>query len=594
MVQCAMMRGHPLPLDPRRVTLLAMLTICGCSGCKPSEEPAAPVVSQDRRTGLVFDASGSMAAKLDGTPKIEVARVAVDNLLGNMNPADPLALVAYGHRRKGDCEDIEVLAPVGSPHATTRDGVAELTPTGQTPLTDAITQMATHLESATTPAHIVLLTDGEETCHPDPCAAIRELKSRSTELVVDVIAFDMSPEATASLACLATETGGTVTSVDDAPGLAMALDDAVFPQREPPPDDFPPATLKAPDTAPAGTTVSVAWTGRGYERDFIVVVKAGAEEGTWAPGRYAYVNEGSPVSIQTPSEPGDYELRYVAANGKKTLGRRAITLTGIAATVKAPTSAPAGSDVAISWTGPAYNRDFLTIVKVGSPDNTWDKYAYVEEGSPLTIQAPNQPGDYEIRYVIRNGRKTLARQTLTLTGIEATVKASASAPAGSDVAISWTGPAYNRDFLTIVKVGSPDNTWDKYTYVEEGSPLTIQAPNKPGDYEIRYVIRNGRKTLARQRLTLTDIAATVKAPSSAPAGSDVPITWTGPAYNRDFLTIVKVGTPDDKRDKYTYVEEGSPLTVQAPGEPGDYEIRYVMMNGRRVLARKKLKITRAP
>lgn len=119
------------------------------------------MASQRLRTGLVSDASGSMATKLDGTPKIEVARAAVDNLLGNMNPADPLALVAYGYRRKGDCEEIEVLAPVGSPHAETRDGVADLTPTGQTPLTDAITQMATHLESATTPAHIVLLTDAE-------------------------------------------------------------------------------------------------------------------------------------------------------------------------------------------------------------------------------------------------------------------------------------------------------------------------------------------------------------------------------------------------------------------------------------------------
>ena len=100
--------------------MLASL-ILWSGGCKPAASPGAPVLLQERRTGLVFDASGSMAAKLDGTPKIEVARTAVDNLLGNMNPADPLALVAYGHRRKGDCEDIEVLSPVGSPHATTRD-----------------------------------------------------------------------------------------------------------------------------------------------------------------------------------------------------------------------------------------------------------------------------------------------------------------------------------------------------------------------------------------------------------------------------------------------------------------------------------------
>ena len=395
--------------------LTAALALWGCSGCKPTSEAASPVINQERRTGLVFDASSSMAATLDGTPKIEVPRAAVDNFVGNLDPADPLALVAYGHRRKGDCEDIEVVAPVGSPHEQTREAVAGLQPTGKTPLTDAITQMAAHLESHRQPAHIVLLTDGEETCHPDPCAAIRDLKSRSTELVVDVIAFDMSPEATASLACLATETGGTVKAVDDAPSLTMALDDAVHTPVEPPPDDFPPATLKAPDTAPAGATVSVAWTGRGYKRDFIVVVEAGAEEGTWAPGRYAYVDEGSPVSIQTPSEPGDYALRYVAANGKKTLGRHAITLTGIAATVETPTSAPGGSDVPITWTGPAYNRDFLTIVKVGTPDDTREKYTYVEKGSPLTVQAPREPGDYEIRYVVMNGRRVLARKKLKIT-----------------------------------------------------------------------------------------------------------------------------------------------------------------------------------
>jgi len=73
MVQGAMIRVRPLPLDPRRVTLLTMLTISGCSGCKPTEQAAAAVVIEGRPTGLMFDASGSMAAALDGIPKTEVA-----------------------------------------------------------------------------------------------------------------------------------------------------------------------------------------------------------------------------------------------------------------------------------------------------------------------------------------------------------------------------------------------------------------------------------------------------------------------------------------------------------------------------------------
>ena len=55
----------------------------------------------------------------------------------------------------------------------------------------------------------------ERAKHAERVGAILMNSSRSTELVVDVIAFDMSPEATASLACLATETGGTVKAVDD-------------------------------------------------------------------------------------------------------------------------------------------------------------------------------------------------------------------------------------------------------------------------------------------------------------------------------------------------------------------------------------------
>mgnify|MGYP000111971612 CR=1 FL=1 len=35
---------------------------------------------------------------------------------------------------------------------------------------------------------------------------------------------------------------------------------------------------------------------------------------------------------------------------------------------------------------------------------------------------------------------------------------------------------------------------------------------------------------------------------------------------------------------YTYTRTGSPLTLKLPDEPGQYELRYVMNQGSRILA----------
>ena len=58
---------------------------------------------------LVLDASGSMWGQIDGRTKIEIAREAVAKILSTWRGSDDLGLIAYGHRTKGDCNDIEVL-----------------------------------------------------------------------------------------------------------------------------------------------------------------------------------------------------------------------------------------------------------------------------------------------------------------------------------------------------------------------------------------------------------------------------------------------------------------------------------------------------
>jgi Ca-activated chloride channel family protein len=82
---------------------------------------AGPAVAQPAdgaRVFLVLDASGSMWGRVGNQTKIEVARETIRTLLNDWRPQDQLGLVTYGHRRKGDCGDIEVLKQVGPVDAT--------------------------------------------------------------------------------------------------------------------------------------------------------------------------------------------------------------------------------------------------------------------------------------------------------------------------------------------------------------------------------------------------------------------------------------------------------------------------------------------
>ena len=58
-----------------------------------------------------------MWGQIDGKPKLEIARDTLRTVLQTM-PADlELGLMAYGHREKGTCDDIELIVP---PAAGTR------------------------------------------------------------------------------------------------------------------------------------------------------------------------------------------------------------------------------------------------------------------------------------------------------------------------------------------------------------------------------------------------------------------------------------------------------------------------------------------
>ena len=178
-------------------------------------------------TMLVLDASGSMWGQIDGKPKIAIAREAVGIMLSGWQGGD-LGLMAYGHNRKGDCNDIEVLQPVGANTAAgIRKQVDALNPMGMTPISASVRQAAAQLRSTEQKATVILVSDGEETCSADPCALGKELEAAGVDFTAHVVGFDIQKgsKADLQLQCLAANTGGRYVHARNAAELDKALGD---------------------------------------------------------------------------------------------------------------------------------------------------------------------------------------------------------------------------------------------------------------------------------------------------------------------------------------------------------------------------------
>lgn len=200
---------------------------------------ASAGVAQERAM-IVLDGSGSMWGQIEGTAKIEIARETLGDVLGAVPGDNELGLIVYGHRRKGDCSDIELAVPAakgtGGAIAAFARGIS---PKGKTPLSAAVKQAAEALKFTEDKATVILVTDGLETCEMDPCALGRELESLGVDFTAHVVGFGLSKEEGAQVACLAEETGGQYLEASSAEALGAALTQTVVTEAAPEPTPEP-------------------------------------------------------------------------------------------------------------------------------------------------------------------------------------------------------------------------------------------------------------------------------------------------------------------------------------------------------------------
>lgn len=370
---------------------------------------ATPALAETPRTIIVMDGSGSMWGQIDGRAKLEIARDTVAEVLGTIPPAQELGLMAYGHRRKGDCTDIELVVP---PAAGTAPAILQSVNTmrflGKTPLSQAVKQAAEALRYTEDTATVVLVTDGLETCDADPCALGRELEATGLNFTAHVIGFGLTKAEGAQVACLAEETGGRYIEASDAGSLTTALRETIAaaapepePVSEPAPAVLPEATLDVPDRAAKGSEIKVGWTGPDEPLDAIEVARPGTGAGIY----YSYTTSGNPVTLRLPAEVGSYEIRYKLRDNV-VLAAKPIEIVEAIVTLDAPDAVAVGAAFSVAWQGPDAPQD---NIQIGTLDGDYVSYDYVSAGNPLNLTAPDTAGDYELRYKFRDSEVIFTR-----------------------------------------------------------------------------------------------------------------------------------------------------------------------------------------
>ncbi len=568
----------------------------------------------DERTLIILDGSGSMWGQIDGIPKLDIARQTLSEVLPTLSADKEIGLMAYGHRKKGECNDIEmIVSPAkGAGDAITK-AASNMRFLGKTPLSAAVRQGAEALRYTEDKATIILITDGLETCNADPCALATELEKSGIDFTTHVVGFGLKEGEGKQIACIAENTGGIFIEANDSSALKEAMTQTIAkapaPKPEPTPAPEPKleATVTHKGTPAIGQFFAVEWSGPSEKNDYVDIAPLG-ERGTAGSVSSFYTRNSPPSELRAPKNPGQYELRYVhvGKSGPSIIGRSPITIIDAAASLQVSGDAIAADRVTVGFTGPLNKGDYIDIVL---PDDIKKfsgelSYSYVEKGNPAQMRAPGKLGDYIVRYVTEggDGRRMLTSAPLKVAAAEAELDFTGEVEAGNSLEVKFKGPVDGQHYIDIV----PENYAKfsnelAYAYVakaEEGNVVKLNVPGKEGVYQVRYVLEapGGRRALISKTLMVKAALAELSFAAEIMAGKDLDLTFKGPVSDGHYIDIVPEGYKEFNNElAYAYVSsanEGNTVILNTPGKVGRYQIRYVLeaAGGRRSILSKPLTV----
>lgn len=210
--------------------ILAGLAMVPTASALPAATAAADdAESSYARTMLVLDSSGSMGEPAaGGGTKIAAAKSALRDVVQGLPVEAEVGLRVFGAEvfsrdQKGACTDSQrVVDPGTDNRGELVSAIGRYKPFGETPIPHALQEAAKDL-GGEGDRSIVLVSDGESTCDPDPCVVAGQLAQDGIDLTIDVVGLSVSGEARRQLQCIADRGNGTYYDADSAQDIEANL-----------------------------------------------------------------------------------------------------------------------------------------------------------------------------------------------------------------------------------------------------------------------------------------------------------------------------------------------------------------------------------
>ena len=221
---------------------------------------------------IILDASGSMKTALGKKTRWSTAHDVLQQVLATLPGDFNVGLRIYGHRESSrspkTCTDSELVVPIQKLNQQAILSAADaVKPKGETPLVYSVLQSPDDLK-AVGGGTVIVITDGEESCHGDTVKAAAQLKASGLDITLNIVGFTLTGKAVQQqLGKFAQATGGRFYAADSGPALARALQMAAV-------ERFPYTVLDA-----SGKEVAAGEAGGAAEElpagEYTVVVTAG-------------------------------------------------------------------------------------------------------------------------------------------------------------------------------------------------------------------------------------------------------------------------------------------------------------------------------
>jgi Ca-activated chloride channel family protein len=617
--------------------------------------------------GLILDCSASMWNKLeDGRYRIDAAKDVLIDFLTNTQarPGLHMGLRIYGSKvhfsKEGACLDSELVVPIeGFPRGAMIAAIRRARAIGATPLARSLELAAGDFNKPGV-RRLIVCTDGEESCGGDVQAAINALRAAGVEVDVRIVGIGLPEAAAERFEAM----GVPVVNVNSTRALADAINYATAEVTEatPEPEGVPFTIRLIKDGAPlAGPKVEMMHA----LSEEAIALEPGGEgifTGVATPGSYTAVIpelersfEGLAVladaenvfvldlttapTVTISVEPteltgGDeLHLKFAGASGLpeewigflpdenpegrprfwiESNGEKAGEITTLAPVVpgiyragfftrvqeqellagvsepftvvapevvlQVPAEVVGGSSFEVKWEAPVLPGAWIGFSKASAEEGDYIQYnSRLDKDVPIVFAAPSEPGEYEVRYHASEFGEALARARFQVLPPELALMAPDAAMAGSMVPITWTAPAIDSLYITLVLLEAEEGTWEDYgTLSGAQNPLLLCAPRAVGAAEIRLYSNLDSKTLLRRPIQLTEMKASIEAPAAVPSGQTFEVRWSGPGGTGDYVTLVPAEAEEGAYEGYFSVQETSGAgELTAPEKPGSYQIRYM-------------------